>query len=160
MPQPTLSSQRPYLVRAYFDWIIDNDLTPHIMVDADFPGAVVPRDFVRDSRIILNVAPRAVHGFELDRKEMSFNASFRGQPMRVIVPMGALLALYAQENRAGVFFEPDPFYEAQRRDALAALQLALAPTPENTDPQPPEPDPDEPPPPSTPPGRPRLRVVK
>lgn len=100
-----LSSRRPYLIRALYDWVLDNDLTPHLLVAADADGVDVPRQFVtEDGKITVNVSPGAVRGLSLDNELISFSARFSGQNYNVSVPPGAVLALYARENGEGMLF--------------------------------------------------------
>ena len=93
-----MTPRRPYLLRAFYDWLVDNDLTPHLVVDATLQGVKVPTEFVSDGQIVLNIAPRAVGNLELGNEAISFNARFSGRPHSVIVPMYAALAIYAREN--------------------------------------------------------------
>ncbi|SFC54783.1 ClpXP protease specificity-enhancing factor [Pseudoalteromonas denitrificans] len=108
-----MTSNRPYLLRAFYDWIVDNQCTPHLVVNAEFPGAVIPTQFVQDGQIVLNISPSAVAQFNMDNTELSFNARFSGQPMRVEVPIKAVLAIYARENGEGTVFtaEEDEVFE-------------------------------------------------
>jgi len=106
-----MTPRRPYLVRAFYDWLVDNDLTPHLVVDATQPGVQVPQEFVSNGQIVLNLAPRAVGNLELGNDAVRFNARFGGRPHVVAVPLAAVLALYARENGAGTMFEPEPGYE-------------------------------------------------
>lgn len=106
-----MTSNRPYLLRAFFDWIVDNECTPHLVVNADFPAVQVPTQFVQDGQIVLNISPSAVTQFSLDNSQLSFNARFGGQPMQVYVPLGAVLAIYARENGEGTVFTADEFLE-------------------------------------------------
>ncbi|MGL4459154.1 MAG: ClpXP protease specificity-enhancing factor, partial [Plesiomonas shigelloides] len=115
-----MKPRRPYLVRAYYDWLLDNNLTPHLVVDAMLPGVQVPMDFVRDGQIVLNIAPRAVGNLELGNDAIRFNARFGGIPQQVDVPMAAVLALYARENGAGTLFEPEVAYDLPDEDEFAA----------------------------------------
>ncbi|MCF7990594.1 MAG: ClpXP protease specificity-enhancing factor [Thiohalocapsa sp.] len=101
-----MTSNRPYLIRAVYDWIIDNGMTPHLLVDATHPSAVVPTAFVEDGRIVLNVAPQAVHGLQLDNDGIRFSARFGGSPFAVELSPHAVLGLYARENGQGMLF-PD-----------------------------------------------------
>ncbi|AAV81263.1 ClpXP protease specificity-enhancing factor [Idiomarina loihiensis] len=103
-----MTPKRPYLLRALYEWIVDNDLTPHLVVDATIVGTVVPQNFVSEGQIVLNISPTAVQGLQLAHHEVRFNARFGGQPMQVIVPMTAALAIYARENGAGAMFEAEP----------------------------------------------------
>lgn len=106
-----LSPRRPYLLRAFYDWLLDNQLTLHLVVDVSLPGVMVPMEFARDGQIVLNIASRAVGGLELADDSVRFNARFGGVPRQVYVPMAAVLAIYARENGAGAMFEPEPAYE-------------------------------------------------
>jgi stringent starvation protein B len=108
-----MTSNRPYLLRAFYDWIIDNQCTPHLVVNAEYPSVVIPTQFVQDGQIVLNVSPTAVAQFNMDNHELSFNARFSGQPMRVSVPINAVLAIYARENGEGTVFtaEEDELFE-------------------------------------------------
>lgn len=99
-----MTSNRPYLVRALYEWICDNGLTPYLLVDASADGVRVPPQSVRDGRVVLNVAPRAVTKFEMDNDLVSFQARFAGVPMLVLAPMDAILAIYAMENGQGMLF--------------------------------------------------------
>lgn len=103
-----MTPKRPYLLRALYEWIVDNNLTPHLVVDATIVGTVVPQNFVSEGQIVLNISPSAVQGLQLADHEVRFNARFGGQPMQVIVPMTAALAVYARENGAGTMFEAEP----------------------------------------------------
>ncbi len=106
-----MTSNKPYLIRAIHEWICDNNLTTHLAVDANHPGVEIPRDFVQDGQIVLNIAPRAVQHFVADNNEIRFSARFHGQPMTVRVPVGAVLAVFARENGQGMAFpaeEPPP----------------------------------------------------
>jgi stringent starvation protein B len=105
-----MTPRRPYLLRAFYEWLVDNDLTPHLVVDATMGGVRVPLEFVQDGQIILNVAPRAVGNLELGNEAITFNARFGGRPHSVIVPLYAVQAIYARENGAGTMFEPEEAY--------------------------------------------------
>ncbi|MDN3380084.1 MULTISPECIES: ClpXP protease specificity-enhancing factor [unclassified Pseudoalteromonas] len=106
-----MTPNRPYLLRAFFDWIVDNQCTPHLVVNADFPAVQIPTQFVQDGQIVLNISPSAVTQFSMDKQQLSFNARFGGQPMQVYVPLGAVLAIYARENGEGTVFTADEFLE-------------------------------------------------
>ena len=130
-----MSSLKPYLIRAIYEWIVDNNFTPYLLVNAEAEGTAVPRSFVQDGRIVLNLRPEAIKALSLGNDYISFNARFAGKPMQVDVPMRAVLALYAQENGRGMIFDEE---EADEDN----------PPPEPT---PPAPEPKK---------RPVLRVVK
>lgn len=104
-----MKPQRPYLLRALYEWIVDSDCTPHLLVDATFPGVLVPANVVQDGRVVLNVAPRAVQALVLADDHIAFECRFAGRPTPVELPPEAVLAIYAKENGAGMAFEPaDP----------------------------------------------------
>ena len=98
---------KPYLIRALYDWIIDNNFTPYLLVNATIEGVVVPRQFVQDGKIVLNVRPQAIHGLHLGNDHIAFNARFSGAPMQVNIPTQAVLAIYAQENGRGMIFDDE-----------------------------------------------------
>ncbi|WP_083005753.1 ClpXP protease specificity-enhancing factor [Halomonas sp. GT] len=103
-----MKSSRPYLARALYEWLLDNELTPYVVVDATQPGVEVPRQFVQNGQIVLNVAPTAVRDLFMENQAMGFNARFGGQPMQVMIPTPALIAIYARENGAGMVFGHEP----------------------------------------------------
>lgn len=103
----SVSSTRPYLLRAIYDWAVDNGLTPQVLVDADHEGVQVPMSYVQDGTIVLNIHPRAVTGMEMDNDHLFFATRFGGQPFEIFVPMGAVLAIFARENGQGIFFDSD-----------------------------------------------------
>ncbi len=104
MTSIVMSSNRPYLLRAMYDWIVDNGLTPYLLVDAAADGVKVPASAVKDGRVVLNIAARAVNQLELGKDFVRFVARFSGVSQTVEVPMGAILAIYAQENGQGMMF--------------------------------------------------------
>lgn len=157
-----LSPRRPYLLRAFYEWLLDNQLTPHLVVDVTLPGVLVPMEYARDGQIVLNIAPRAVGNLELANDEVRFNARFGGVPRQVSVPLAAVLAIYARENGAGTMFEPETAYDedvASLNDDTAGesetvMSVIDGDKPDHDD----DNDPDDDPPPRG--GRPSLRVVK
>ncbi len=100
-----MSSSRPYLIRAIYQWISDNGLTPHILVDATDPRVQVPARYVENGRIVLNISGQATSGLHIDNDWIMFKARFGGQEMEVTVPVGAVLAIYARENGRGMVLE-------------------------------------------------------
>lgn len=157
-----MTPRRPFMLRAYYDWLLENDLTPHLVVDATLNGVKVPLEYVQDGQIVLNIAPRAVGNLQLGNDEVTFSARFGGRPHLVIVPLYAVQAVYARENGAGTMFEPEPAYmdmmiEADDFDDAKEMEDTMSlVTAESDDDNAPDPD-DEPPRPR---GRPSLRVVK
>lgn len=164
MDMSQLSPRRPYLLRAFYEWLLDNQLTPHLVVDVTLPGVHVPMEYARDGQIVLNIAPRAVGNLELANNEVRFNARFGGVPRNVFVPMGAVLAIYARENGAGTMFEPEAGYDEDveshndddqnASDSEMVMQVIDGDRPDHEE----DNDPDDTPPPRG--GRPALRVVK
>ena len=104
---PAMSSNRPYLLRALYEWIGDNQMTPHLLVDAGREGVQVPASAVKDGRVVLNVAARAVSQLDLGNREIRFLARFGGVSQSVIVPVSAVLAIYAQETGQGMMLPDD-----------------------------------------------------
>lgn len=102
-----MNSNRPYLIRALYEWIVDNACTPYIMVDAEYRGAIVPLNHVQDGRIVLNLAPDAIRKLIMNNNAIEFNARFDEVVFHVVVPISAVLAIYAHENGDGMMFEPD-----------------------------------------------------
>jgi len=98
---------KPYLIRSLYEWIVDNNLTPHLLVDATHPDAIVPTEHVNDGQIILNIRPAAIQGLSLNNTSVEFNARFGGQPTQLFVPVNAVLAIYALENGRGMVFDPE-----------------------------------------------------
>lgn len=99
-----MTANQPYLLRAFYDWIVDNNLTPYIVVDAHYSGTQVPQEFVQDGQIVLNVSPSSTGNLQLGLTDIMFDARFGGVPRNIIVPCPAVLAIYAKENGAGTVF--------------------------------------------------------
>jgi stringent starvation protein B len=102
-----VKSRRPYLLRAIHEWISDSECTPHIVVDAGVTGVEVPRQYVRDGKIVLNVSWNATAHLKLGNDELSFSGRFGGVGMTVRVPVEAVLAIYARETGQGMIFTDD-----------------------------------------------------
>lgn len=103
-----MTSNRSYLLKAYYDWISDNVLTPHILVNAAEPGVLVPTDYVENDQIILNILSSAIIDFDITSTAVTFQARFRGVPFDIYLPLKAIVAIYAQENGVGMtFFDED-----------------------------------------------------
>jgi stringent starvation protein B len=101
----SMTSHRPYLVRALYEWILDNNCTPYILVNAHEAGVEVPQNFVKDGQIVLNISPVAVQGLLVANEGLEFHGRFGGIPMRVFVPIVAIMGIYAKENGQGMIFE-------------------------------------------------------
>ena len=143
----TMTSTKPYLLRAIYDWCVDQGFTPYLQVVVD-AATRVPREHVKDGQIVLNVGPDATHQMSLGNEEISFQARFNGQAFPVRVPMGAVMAIYARENGQGLAFEPEAA-PAPGEHVSGAMPDGSAVE------QPADPGPE-----SSPPGRPRLTRVK
>jgi len=107
-----MTSSRPYLVRALYEWILDNNCTPHLLVHADAEGVDVPRGHVQNGQIVLNIAPTAVVDLLMDQQAISFNARFNGSPTDIYIPMHAVMGIVTRENGQGMMFDfvepPEP----------------------------------------------------
>jgi len=104
-----MTSLKPYLIRSIYEWIIDNQLTPHLLVDAENPEAILPKDYIEDGKIVLNLRPEAIQGLILGNEEIQFNARFSGTAMHIVTPTTAVLAIYAKENGKGMIFDPEEY---------------------------------------------------
>ncbi|WP_226468797.1 ClpXP protease specificity-enhancing factor [Luteimonas panaciterrae] len=102
-----MTSHRPYLLRALYEWIIDNGMTPHVLVDATQPGVRVPAHTVKEGKVVLNIAERAVAMLEMDNESIRFTARFGGVSHPVAVPISAVLAIYARETGQGMALPED-----------------------------------------------------
>lgn len=102
-----MTSNRPYLLRALYEWITDNGLTPHILVDAEVDGVSVPEHVVQKGKVVLNIADGATEQLILDNEMIDFKARFTGNPYQIVIPMSAVIAIYARENGQGMMFAKD-----------------------------------------------------
>ncbi len=100
----TMTSNKPYLIRAYYDWIVDNDKSPYLLVDAEAPGVQVPQEHVSEGRIVLNISPKACRGLHLENDKILFTARFSGQATQIFLNPAAVIAIYAKENGMGWTF--------------------------------------------------------
>ena len=114
-----VTSSKPYIVRAIYNWIVDNNCTPHVLIDAVTDGVCVPQDYITDGQIVLNISPTAVVSLHMGNDAVSFSGRFGGEPLDVLLPLDSILGIYARENGQGMIFDDD----------------------ELSDPSPPEPDP-------------------
>lgn len=140
-----MTSNRPYMIRALYEWIVDNGCTPYIAVQTERPDVRVPPGYDKDGQIVLNVSPSAAPSLHMDNVAFSFQARFGGRAHNLYVPMGAVLAIYARENGEGMGFPP----EAPGVPVTQPAELVEAP--------------ETPPEPTKPSGggkRPALKVVK
>ena len=115
-----LTPTRPYMVRAIFEWLEDNNLTPHIMVDTTQPNVTVPAEYVQDGRIVLNIASRATGNLVINNDFINFHARFGGVSQELWVPMQAVMGIYARENSQGMFFDPTEYDNAPQSEINAS----------------------------------------
>lgn len=149
---PAMSSNRPYLLRALYEWINDNNLTPYILADATYPDVLVPKSSVKDGKVVLNIAMRAVAALELGNEALSFSARFSGASQSIYIPVEAIIAIYAQETGQGMMLPPDDPQSEQNAHTESLEQHELESGQEQAD--------DEPPKPPIPPKSGHLRIVK
>jgi stringent starvation protein B len=102
-----MTSSRPYMIRAIYEWVVENNCTPYILVDAMREGVFVPQQYVQDGQIVLNIAPSAVMGLNVGNDIVSFNGRFGGISQEVSAPIGAVLGVYAKENGQGMLFDAE-----------------------------------------------------
>lgn len=145
----TMGSSRPYIARALYEWILDNDCTPYILVDATRRGVEVPGEFVRDGQIVLNISPSAVRALLIGNDAVTFDGRFGGEALTITVPADALMAIYARENGQGMVFEAADEPEVDEGPLIEDVSDSSAPSDSGSAPSKP---------PRT--GRPNLKVVK
>ena len=102
-----MNSSRPYIIRAIYEWIVDNSCTPHLLVEVDHDGVDVPQTYVSDGQIVLNISPSAVVGLEIGNDLILFNGRFGGVATDISVPIKAVLGIYARENGQGMVFDQE-----------------------------------------------------
>jgi stringent starvation protein B len=113
-------SNRPYLIRAIYEWLVDNDWTPQLLIHADDEGVLVPREYVRDGEIVLNISPTAVQNLVLGNESIDFDARFSGRAMHVSVPVKSVVALFARENGQGMAFPEEELPETSHETTTGA----------------------------------------
>ena len=146
----SMTSTKPYIVRAFYEWISDNQMTPYIVVDATVYGVLVPQAFVNDGQIILNVSLGAVGSISMVGEQIEFSARFGGKLEHLTVPYGAIAAIYAKENGAGTSLEIEhPEVHEESVEDNVAKPSALTSVESNSDVEQ-----------SKPKGRASLKVVK
>ena len=127
-----MTPNRPYLLNAFYHWILDNELTPYIVVHADLSGVQVPAQVVTDGQVVLNIAPSAVQSFLMNGDSVSFSARFGGVPYEIYIPIYAISAIYAKENGAGTMFPEDEYADYDDSKGISSDYLAT-PEPEITE---------------------------
>ncbi|AOA59256.1 ClpXP protease specificity-enhancing factor [Acinetobacter larvae] len=121
---------RPYLARAIYQWVCDNNLTPYLLVDATVAYTDVPTQFVKDGQIVLNIAPHAVHQMQMSNDAIHFSARFSGVSTNIYVPFAAVLGIYARENGQGLFFDPEEYQHIQAQENTLESNTATTDTEE------------------------------
>ncbi|MCH4248488.1 MAG: ClpXP protease specificity-enhancing factor [Acinetobacter populi] len=132
MSETNLTPTRPYLARAIYEWICDNQLTPYLLVDATQKFVQVPQQHIKDGQIVLNIAPHAVHRFQIENEAIHFSARFGGVSQDIYVPMSALIGIYSRENGQGLFFDPQEYDQASTTSDEDAHQETSAQSSETT----------------------------
>lgn len=120
-----MGSNKPYLVRAIFDWIVDNDCTPYLVASSEVPGLDVPGEFLKDGQITLNISPVAVPDLLMDNHCVTFSARFSGVARRIFVPMDSVVAVFAQENGQGMMFEITQSIESKSQASTSPKKPGL-----------------------------------
>lgn len=126
-----MSSSRPYLLRALYDWVLTNNCTPYISVNAFFSEVEVPQDYVREGIIILNISPQAIEDLTLGDVAVSFDGRFGGMSSSVYVPIGAIISIYAKENGKGMVFEMETEFPPTTDPASSSLKTSSSPVKPN-----------------------------
>jgi stringent starvation protein B len=103
----TMTSSRPYLIRSIYEWIVDNSLTPYLLVNAEHPAVEIPQEYVTDGRVILNISPDSCRGLHLDNDRIVLTTRFSGRTVQLALSPGAVLAIYAKENGRGMEFSEE-----------------------------------------------------
>jgi stringent starvation protein B len=120
-------SNRPYLIRAINEWLLDSQCTPHLLVDTEAPGVDVPQEHIQEGKIVLNIGPHAVEGLRISNEEVTFLARFSGVSRLISLPVSAVLAIYAKENGRGMMFneadEPEPDDSGPRPTSRPSLKV-------------------------------------
>ena len=126
----SITPTRPYMVRALYEWIEDNALTPYLMVDATAENVQIPTEHVQDGRIVLNIASRATGNMIMGNEYINFSARFGGVSQEIWVPITAVLGIYAKENQQGMFFDPNEYENYEPADDSAPMSnKSTAPVP-------------------------------
>ena len=127
----SITPTRPYMVRALYQWIEDNEFTPYLMVDATVDNVQIPREHVQDGRIVLNIASRATGNMSMENDYIHFSARFGGVSQEIWVPLIAVLGIYAKENSQGMFFDPNEYDDYQPEDdsVMSPKITTVAPKP-------------------------------
>lgn len=102
-----MKSSKPYLIRGLYEWLLDSEVTPYLLVDASFHGVMIPQGIASNGKVVLNLSPSAIQKLELNNDYISFSARFGGVAQNVYCPIASVLAIYAKENGEGMMFNED-----------------------------------------------------
>ena len=110
-----MTPSKPYLIRGLYEWLLDNEVTPYVLVDTSSEAVMIPKGIATDGKVVLNLSPTAIQQLEMTNEHLSFSARFGGVAQDVYCPMSSVLAIYARENGEGMMFANDA--EQDRVDA-------------------------------------------
>ncbi len=99
-----MTSSKPYLIRALYEWVLDNNTTPYILVDTSNDQVSIPAGIANDGKVVLNLSPTAIQNLEMTNEHISFSARFNGVSEDLYCPVSSLMAIYARENGEGMMF--------------------------------------------------------
>ena len=106
-----MTSNKPYLIRALYEWLVDNDATPYIMVNSNYPGVQIPAGIDKDGQVVLNIATRAVQSLVIENTHIAFSARFGGQAQDIYIPIQSVMAIYSMEDGEGMMFADEGVVE-------------------------------------------------
>ena len=119
-----MTPQKPYLVRGLYEWLLDNEVTPYILVDTSSDAVLIPKGIATDGKVVLNLSPNAIQQLEMTNEHLSFSARFGGVAQDVFCPMSSVLAIYARENGEGMMFANNPDQESFKTSEAASADEA------------------------------------
>lgn len=117
-----MTPNKPYLIRALYEWLVDNDATPYIMVDTTQDGVEIPAGIDKDGQVVLNISARAVTGLEMHNTHIAFSARFSGKPQSIYIPIQAVMAIYSMEDGEGMMFAEETSTNSSNKKASPALE--------------------------------------
>ena len=126
-----LTSSRPYFLRALNEWMVDNDLSPHIVIDSTAPGVGLPEEHLSNDAVVFNISPESVKSLRITNKLLTCNASFSGQALDIMIPVNAILQIFAKENGVGMGFDKNPILTVP----LVDEEMEIQHEPEEPEPQ-------------------------
>ncbi|MCP4431801.1 MAG: ClpXP protease specificity-enhancing factor [Gammaproteobacteria bacterium] len=115
-----MTSRKPYLIRGMYEWLLDNEVTPYILVDVGHNQISIPEGIATDGKVVLNLAPGAIQNLDMTNQHLSFSARFNGIAQDIYCPMDSVLAIYARENGEGMMFGTDDADRSEKREEASA----------------------------------------